>query len=125
MRRVLIVEDEVLVAALLEGMLRELGCEVAALSGNLSQALEVAATANFDFAVLDINIDGGPSYPVADLLIQRGVPMMFSTGYSTKRLPDRHADAVILHKPFSLEQLQAALARLPVPPRPSVDPRTR
>ena len=112
MRRALIVEDEILVGMLMEDMLRELGCEVAALSSHLEHALRLAESGGFDFAVLDINLNGARSFPVADLLAERGVPFLFATGYGAKILPERHAGAVILHKPFSLDDLRAALGRL-------------
>ena len=112
MRRALIVEDEILVGMLMEDMLRELGCEVAALSSRLEHALRLAESGGFDFAVLDINLNGARSFPVADLLAERGVPFLFATGYGAKILPERHAGAVMLHKPFSLDDLRAALGRL-------------
>ena len=115
-RRALVVEDEVLVGMLVEDMLGELGCEVAALSSHLEQALQIAASGTFDFAVLDVNLNGRHSFPVADVLRGRGVPFLFATGYGANILPERHAGAVILHKPFSLDELRAGLARLfPLP----------
>jgi len=114
-RRALVVEDEVLVGMLVEEMLGDLGCEVAALSTHLDEALRLAKGDNFDFAVLDINLNGTRSFPIADLLADRGVPFLFATGYGAGILPERHAKAVILHKPYSLEDLRAALARLPLP----------
>jgi CheY-like chemotaxis protein len=113
-RRALVVEDEVLIGMLVEEMLGDLGCEVAALSTHLDEALRLAKGDNFDFAVLDINLNGIQSFPIADLLTDRGVPFLFATGYGAKILPERHAKAVILHKPYSLEDLRAALARLPL-----------
>jgi CheY-like chemotaxis protein len=111
-RRALVVEDEILVGMLVEDMLRDLGHEVAALSSHLEQALQLAASGGFDFAVLDINLNGRQSFPVADVLADRGVPFLFATGYGPRILPERHADAVVLSKPFSLDELRAALARV-------------
>jgi DNA-binding response OmpR family regulator len=111
-RRVLVVEDEALVGMLVEEMLRELGCEVAALSTHLEEALRLAQSADFDFAVLDVNLNGQRSFPVADLLGERGLPFLFATGYGAKVLPPRHAGALILHKPFSLEELREAIGLL-------------
>ena len=110
--RALLVEDEVLVGIMVEEMLRELGCEVVALSSHLDQALRLAESGSFDFAVLDINLSGVMSFPVADFLAGRGVPFLFATGYGGRTLPERHAGAVILPKPFSLDELRAALVRL-------------
>ena len=111
-RRALVVEDEVLVGMLLEDMLGDLGCEVAALSTHLDDALQLARKGSFDFAVLDINLNGQKSFPVADALADRGVPFVFATGYGAKVLPDRHAGATILAKPFGLEELKAAVDRM-------------
>ena len=111
-KRALVVEDEVLIAVLVEEMLQDLDCEVAALSTHLDEALRLAETAVFDFAVLDINLHGLKSFPVADALASRGVPFLFATGYGANALPDRHGTAVILQKPFSLEELRDALGRL-------------
>jgi CheY-like chemotaxis protein len=114
-RRALLVEDEVLVALLIEEMLGDLGCEVGALSSHFDEALRLATDGSFDFAVLDINLNGTQSFPIADRLAERGVPFLFATGYGAGILPERHAKAVILHKPYSLADLRAALARLPLP----------
>src|SRR4029077_7504709 len=108
-------EDEVLVAMLVEEMLGDLGCEVAALSTHLDEALRLGTGDNFCFRVVDINLHGPRSFPIADLLADRGVPFLFATGYGAGILPERHAKAVILHNPDSLEDLRAALERLPLP----------
>ncbi|HEY4167488.1 MAG TPA: response regulator [Reyranella sp.] len=110
-RRALVVEDEVLVGMLIEEMLRELGYEIAGLSTHLDQAVTLARTAAFDFALLDINLNGRPSFPVADAVRARGLPFLFATGYGSRIVPERYRDAPILQKPFSLEELRAALAR--------------
>ena len=73
-RRVLVVEDEVIVGMLLEDMLGELGCEVVAISTHLEEALGLARSLDIDFALLDINLDGHHSFPVADVLRERGGP---------------------------------------------------
>ena len=111
-RRVLVVEDEVLVGMLLEDMLRELGCEVVGLSTNLPDALEQARSASFDFAVLDVNLKGLQSFPVADIIRGRGLPFLFATGYGGKIVASAHAGAPVLQKPFSLDDLRRLLAAL-------------
>jgi CheY-like chemotaxis protein len=113
-RQVLVVEDEVLVGMLLEDMLDELGCEVAAMSTHLDEALELALAAAFDFAVLDINLNGQRSFPIADLLAERGVPFLFATGYAARIVPERHAQVPLIQKPFSLEDLRDGLLRLKI-----------
>ena len=77
-RRVLVVEDEVIVGMLLEDMLGELGFEVAAISTHIEDALQLAQTIDIDLAILDINLGGAQSFPVADVLGARGVPFLCS-----------------------------------------------
>ena len=96
----LVIEDEVIVGMLLEDMLDELGCEVAAISTHIEEALQLAHTLDIDLAILDINLGGKQSFPVADVLKSRGVPFMFATGYG----------AHILKKPFQLDDLQRMLS---------------
>lgn len=110
-RRALVVEDEVLVGMLIEDMLRDLGYEIAGLSTHLDQAVRLARTVAFDVALLDINLNGRQSFPVADAVRARGLPFLFATGYGSRIVPEPYRDAPILQKPFSLEDLRAALAR--------------
>jgi CheY-like chemotaxis protein len=105
-RRVLVVEDEVIVGMLLEDMLGELGCEVAAISTHLDEALGLARTLDVDFAVLDINLDGRQSFPVADVLRARGVPFLFATGYGAKILKPPYSGLPTLQKPFQIADLE-------------------
>lgn len=113
-RRALVVEDEVLMAMLLEDMLGDLGYAVAARSNHLDHAMRLAAAIDFDFALLDINLNGERSFPVADIVRRRGRPFLFASGYSRKILIPPYLDAPMLHKPFSLEELRRALAALGV-----------
>lgn len=110
-RRALVVEDEMLVAMLLEEMLVELGFELAALSTHLEEALQLARTAAFDIALLDINLNGRQSFPVADEIRARGLPFLFATGYGSRIVGAPYRDVPILQKPFSLDELRAALAQ--------------
>jgi CheY-like chemotaxis protein len=119
-RRVLVVEDEVLVAWLLEDMLTDLGCAVVGPVARVNQALAMIDAAAFDAAVLDINLNGQKSYPVADALAARGVPFVFSTGYVKDSLPDAYQGFPMLQKPFHRSQLGDTLARLLTPRAPSV-----
>jgi DNA-binding response OmpR family regulator len=107
----LVVEDEVLVGMLLEEMLHELGYELAALSTHLDEALSLARNAPFDFAVLDINVNGRQSFPIADAIRARGLPFLFATGYGSRIVGATYKDVPILQKPFSLDELRAALAK--------------
>lgn len=113
--RVLFVEDEALVAMLIEDMLLELGVEVVGPASKLETALKLAAEAEIEAAVLDIKVGGALTFPVADVLLARGVPVVFATGYGSSVLPDRLRHTLTLHKPFDRAEfartLQAALAK--------------
>lgn len=109
-RRILVVEDEALVALQLEDMLAELGHEVAASCARLDEAVATARTVACDVAVLDINLSGQKSFPVAETLQNRGVPFLFATGYGASILPPTLASAQVLHKPYSLDDLKSALS---------------
>jgi CheY-like chemotaxis protein len=110
--RILIVEDEMLVAMNIEDMLLDLGHEVAGLASRLEPALALARESIFDAAMLDVNLAGEPSFPVADLLVERGIPFLFATGYGRAGLEERFRAFPILQKPFRAAELQAALASL-------------
>jgi CheY-like chemotaxis protein len=110
--RVLAVEDESLVAMMIEDFLEALGCAVAGTAARLEEALSMAAELDLDAAVLDVNLDGRPSYPVAETLRRRSVPFLFATGYGAAGVPEPLRDAPVLAKPFHKRQLAAALAGL-------------
>jgi CheY-like chemotaxis protein len=109
-RRVLVIEDEVIVGMLLEDMLEELGCEVAATSTHIEEALQLARALDIDLAILDINLGGKQSFPVADVLKSRGVPFMFATGYGAHILKPLYSGTPTLQKPFQLDDLQRMLS---------------
>jgi len=109
-KRVLVVEDESLVAMLIEEFLEDMGCTVAAIAGRLDEAAAMAETLAVDLAVLDINLDGTPSYGIAEALERRGIPFVLATGYGGAVLPAALKSAHVLVKPFTREQLEAALA---------------
>ena len=110
--RILIVEDEMLVAMNIEDMLRELGHEVAAGAARLEAALEAAQDTEIDAALLDVNLAGDDSFPVADLLAERGVPFLFATGYGVHGINERHRGRPVLQKPFRAADLAEAIAGL-------------
>ncbi len=110
-RRALVVEDEVVVGMLIEEMLRELGDEIAGLSTHLDEAVILARIATFDVALLDINLNGRQSFPVADAVRARGLPFLFATGYGSHIVPEPYRNAPILQKPFSFAELKGALER--------------
>ena len=109
-RRVFVVEDEIMIRMLLEDMLSDLGYDVAGTAGGLDEALTLAREADVDVAILDVNLNGNPVYPVAQILTARGVPFIFSTGYGEQGLPDAYRDCPMLQKPFQMENLERALA---------------
>ncbi len=108
--KVLVVEDEYLVATLMEDMLESAGCIVAGPIPRLAQALDAASTETYDVAVLDINLAGERVYPVADILAQRSVPFVFVTGYDANTLPVEYAARPRLCKPFKMADLLDALS---------------
>lgn len=110
--RILIVEDEMTIALLLEDMLTDLGHEPAGLAMRLPQALELAETEDLDLAILDVNLDGRMSFPVAEVLQRRGVPFLFATGYGSGGIEPPYRDRVVIQKPFSLEDLGRAIDRV-------------
>ncbi len=107
--RVLVVEDESLIGMLAEDLLEQLGCRMMGLVSTLGRALEMAKSADIDFALLDVDIGGEPVYPVAAALQARGVPFVFMSGYGGLEGPWR--DRPIVHKPFDLVQLKAEIER--------------
>lgn len=112
-KRVLIVEDEALIAIGLEDSLVALGYEVAGMATRLDDALALARDVTLDFAVLDIRIVDGRSFPVAHVLRERGVPFVFATGFGPEGLPDEYKDALILRKPYDVAELGRIIGKLP------------
>jgi CheY-like chemotaxis protein len=110
--RILVVEDEYLIRMLLEDMLGDLGHTVAAAVGTIAEAKELAATGEFDCAVLDVNLDGQEIFPVADILMKRGMPFVFVTGYGESSLPEAYRGRPALQKPFQAERLEQTLASM-------------
>ena len=108
-KQVLIVEDEFLVTMLIEDALDNLGCRVAGTAGRFDEALEKACSLAFDVAILDVNLDGRRTFPIAELLAERGRAFVFATGYGTDNLPDALAGTPILPKPFQQSDLEHAL----------------
>ncbi|WP_022963939.1 response regulator [Halopseudomonas pelagia] len=111
-RRVLVVEDEMTIALMIEEMLLDLGAQVIGPESRLDAALPLAGEASLDAAILDVNIRGGTSYPVADILAARGIPFIFCSGYNDWALEERHRDRPRLTKPYSLKALQDQVKQL-------------
>ncbi len=111
-RRILLVKDEMMVAMMIEDMLLDLGHEVVGVAQSLKTALLLAETEGYDMAILDINLAGERSFPVARRLSERGVPFMFATGYGTLGLDERFAAIFTLKKPFQIQDLAKAVDRV-------------
>ncbi|MCU0893711.1 MAG: response regulator [Rhodospirillales bacterium] len=110
--RVLVVEDEFMIAMAVEAVVTDAGGIVVDMAATLEQAVALAATAEFDAALLDINLNGQNSFPVADILGKRGIPFAFVTGYGRKMVPDAFAAAPILTKPYARNELMRVLGSL-------------
>lgn len=108
--RVLIVEDEIVVALFLEDMLLEFGYEVAGVVGHLDDAM--AREPDYGMAVLDVHLNGRSVFDFADTLAARGVPFAFATGYGERGIPDRHRGRPVLQKPFQPEDLRRVLEEM-------------
>jgi CheY-like chemotaxis protein len=111
--RLLVVEDSFLVLLTIEGMCQDLGWEVVGPATRLDKAMALARTETFDAALLDVNLDGDMSWPVADVLNKRGIPFAFTTGYDqSNMLPDIHAGSEIIAKPYHIEDLANRLREM-------------
>lgn len=102
---VFLVEDEVMIRMMVADMLEELGYSVAAEAGEINEAMKLAQSADFDLAILDVNVNGKVISPVAELIKARNRPFIFATGYGSSGLPEEYRDRPALQKPFQLETL--------------------
>jgi CheY-like chemotaxis protein len=107
--KILLVEDEAMVALLLEEMLQELGCGAVWRASSVTEALALLRDRRPDAAVLDINLAGEFAYPIASELEAAQIPFVYSTGYGSKGVPAQWATRPVIQKPFQLETLAAAL----------------
>lgn len=98
-----------MIRMLLDGMLTDLGHSIAAEAGGIQQAMELAKEADFDVAILDVNLNGQPITPVVEILIRRGLPFVFATGYGARGVPEAYRNNPTLQKPFQTEALAQAL----------------
>jgi len=110
--RVLVVEDEYLVAALIEQILESAGCIVMGPVARVPEALDAVDHDNYDAAVLDVNLAGERINPVADALSERDVPFMFVTGYGANALPSEYAERPHIGKPFRMAELLGMLSSI-------------
>ena len=98
-----------MIRMLLEGMLTDLGHTVAAEAGSIEEALALAKEAEFDVAILDVNLNNQPITPVVEVLIERGVPFVFASGYGQRGVPEPYRQNPTLQKPFQVEALAQAI----------------
>lgn len=108
-KRILVAEDEPMIAMLIEDILFDLGYEIVGPASNLAQALRLAEDEDFDAAILDVRLGPDTSFQVADLLVRAEVPFAFATGYAEGSL---NYDAPVLQKPYSFDSVSAMLRRL-------------
>jgi CheY-like chemotaxis protein len=104
-RHLLVVEDEMMVLMLIEDALADCGCEEISAAATVDEALALVQTHRFDAGMLDVNLDGEESYPVAEALAARGVPFFFATGYADHGIAQPYRDRPFLNKPFKSEKL--------------------
>jgi CheY-like chemotaxis protein len=108
-RRIFLVEDEALVAMLLQDILDDIGCEVVGTASRFDEADEKAKSLTFDVAILDVNLNGRQTFPIAEALAERRRPFVFATGYGAASLPEPLQNTPILQKPFQRRDLELAL----------------
>ena len=108
-RKVLVVEDEMMIAMLIEDMLDEFGCKLVGPATNVPHALELIGKESIAVAVLDLNLDGKDTYAIADALQRKNVPFIFATGYGSTGLRQEYGNRPVLQKPFQARDLETAL----------------
>jgi len=111
-QRALVVEDEGLVSVLIEDILLDSGCDIAGTASSLPEALDKVETLAFDFAIVDVNLNGLQSAPVAEALIERGIPFVLATGYGTTGLSKSFPGVPMLQKPFLGAELEQTLGTM-------------
>ena len=115
-RRVLVVEDETLILVMIEDLLADLGCESVSSAATVEKALALIDEQVFDVVMLDMNLKGSDSHPVAEALSARGTPFIYSTGNTGHDLREGFSDRPVLTKPFRSDDLVAILAHLKLVP---------
>lgn len=108
-RSALVVEDEVMIRMMVVDMLEQLGYRIAAEAGDIDDAVRLANSTEFDFAILDVNVNGRLISPVAEAIEGRNRPFVFATGYGVQGLPEKFRDRPLLQKPFQMETLSKVI----------------
>jgi len=107
--RVLIVEDDAMISMMLQDLLEDMGCQVVSVASRLEEAQRKSEVDDFDVALLDVNLRGEHTFPVAEAMQQRQRPFVLTTGYATTILPDSLRAATLLQKPYRRLDLATAL----------------
>ncbi|HJP98778.1 MAG TPA: response regulator [Rhodanobacteraceae bacterium] len=107
--RVLIVEDDAMISMMLQDLLEDMGCQVVGVASRLEEARHKSEAEDFDVALLDVNLRGERTFPVAEAMQQHHRPFVLTTGYATTILPDSLRDATLLQKPYRRQDLECAL----------------
>jgi len=111
-RRMLVVEDEMLLLLMIEGIMEDLGCQSVTSAATVKKAISLIETEFFDAAMLDMNLGGEDSSRVADVLSERGVPFIYSTGNDSRDMAEGARNHAVLYKPYRETDLIAALTQL-------------
>jgi CheY-like chemotaxis protein len=109
--RVLVIEDDAIIAMVVEDMLTDLGCARVDIVDRLEPALAAAAEAAFDLAILDLDLYGRKTHAVADILKARAIPFVLSSGYAAQPGDTAYAGVAAVHKPFEQRDLERAIAQ--------------
>lgn len=110
-KSILVVEDEAMIGMMLEDYLDALGYRLHAVAASVEEACDHARRGGFDAALVDCNLQGEKSWPVADILAQQSIPFIFATGGIADDLPQGHADRPTLAKPFTIGAVERALVQ--------------
>jgi len=117
-QRILVLEEEASIAQLLVDMLEALNCRVIGPADRIPQALHLLVEHDADAAILDVKIEGKPSYPVAEELVRRGIPWAFASSNNADDFAHRYPDVPAIAKPYSSAHIQDVLERLLAPDQP-------
>jgi len=111
-RRILIVEDSPVVAPFTADVLSDLGCKVVGPAPNMAAARQLIDDGGFDAALMDIHIRGERVFPLCERLEAKGVPFVLTSGYADWQIPEKWQDRPRLQKPYTIDQVEAALSAL-------------
>lgn len=111
-KTILVVEDEAMIGMMLEDYLDTLGYRLHAIAVSVDEACDQARRGGFDAALLDCNLHGEKSWPVADILADNGIPFVFATGGMADDVPSSHAERPTLAKPYTIGAVERALNKV-------------